>query len=215
MTVTCRLLLASGSPRRRELARWLGLPVRVVPPQVDETRRAGETPEAYVRRLARAKATALSEQAAADEIILAADTVVVDGTRILGKPRHPQEAEAMLRTLQGRAHRVLTGFALLWPAQDRQMVALIESRVHMRPLSAEERRAYIATGDPLDKAGAYAVQNTTFRPVQQVSGCFANVVGLPVCAIAEGVMAWGCPRIRGLVPRCAQAFGYNCTIGIP
>ena len=211
----CRLLLASGSPRRRELVRWLGLPVRVQPPQVDERLRAGEAPAAYVRRLAQTKARALAAQAAADEIILAADTAVVHGTRILGKPRDAREAAAMLRSLAGRSHEVLTGFALLWPARQRAEARVVTSPVHMRALTPAEIRAYVASRDPLDKAGAYAAQNTAFRPVERVEGCFANVVGLPVCAVAQVLMAWGCPPVRGLVPRCAQAFGYNCAIGIP
>ncbi len=211
----CRLLLASGSPRRRELVRWLGLPVRVQVPRVDETPRPGETPEAYVLRLARAKAAALRTAAGADDIILAADTAVVFAQRILGKPRDEAEAAAMLQQLQGRAHGVLTGFALLWPAQGREHSQVVRAAVHMRPLSAEEIAAYIATGDPLDKAGAYAAQNPVFRPVQAVEGCFANVVGLPVCAVAQALAAWGCPPVRGMVPRCRAAFGYNCAIGIP
>ncbi len=212
---SCRLLLASGSPRRRELVRWLGYPVRVQVPQVDESLRAGEAPAAYVTRLARAKALALAPQAAADEIVLAADTVVVDRGRILGKPRDAAHAAAMLRALRGRAHQVLTGFTLLWPARDRAHSEVVTSTVHMRALSDAEIQAYIASRDPLDKAGAYAVQNTTFRPVARVEACFANVVGLPVCAVARALMAWGCPRVRGIVPRCARAFGYNCASGIP
>ncbi len=211
----CRLLLASGSPRRRELVRWLGLPVRVQVPQVDESLRAGEAPAAYVARLARTKARALAAQAAADEIVLAADTAVVDRDRILGKPRDPAHAAAMLRALQGRRHKVLTGFALLWPTRQREHTEVVTATVHMRSLTEAEIQAYIATRDPLDKAGAYAVQNTAFRPVERVEGCFANVVGLPVCAVARALAAWGCLRPQGLVARCAQAFEYNCDIGIP
>ncbi len=211
----CRLLLASGSPRRRALVHWLGLPVRVQVPQVDERVRAGEAPAAYVARLAQAKAEALAAQAAANEIVLAADTAVVDGARILGKPRHPAHAVAMLRELQGRAHHVLTGFALLWPAQKRAHHEVVRATVHMRAFTEDEIRAYVASRDPLDKAGAYAIQNPTFRPVTHIEGCFANVVGLPVCAIARVLAQWGCGQPSGMIARCAQAFGYNCAIGIP
>ena len=211
----CRVLLASGSPRRHELIRWLNLPVQIAVPRVDEKTRPGEDPAAYVARVARAKALALTAQAADDDIILAADTVVVDRGRILGKPHSPEHAEDMLHTLQGRAHHVLTGFALQWPARGREHVDVVSTTVVMRALTHDEIRAYVASRDPLDKAGAYAVQNQTFRPVAHVEGCFANVVGLPLCAVARVLMRWGCPPIRGLVPRCARAFGYNCAIGIP
>jgi len=211
----CSLLLASASPRRRALVHWLGLPVRVQVPRVDEHPRAGEAPAAYVTRVARAKAHALASQAASDEIILAADTAVVDDGRILGKPRDPDHAAAMLRGLQGRSHQVLTGFALLWPARGQEHVDVVATTVHMRRLSEAEIQAYVASRDPLDKAGAYAVQNATFRPVARVEGCFANVVGLPVCAVAQALEAWGCPRVHGIVARCQETFEYNCAIGIP
>ena len=216
MTSACSMLwLASGSPRRRMLAQWLGLPVRVGPALVDERARPGETPEAYVRRLARAKAEAARAQAPAEAIVLGADTVVVYQGRILGKPRDPDDALRMLRALAGREHHVLTGFALLWPAAGREHVDVVRTRVWLRAMDEAERRAYVASGDPMDKAGAYAAQNPTFRPVERVEGCFANVVGLPVCDIARVLMRWGCPRVRGIVARCAQAFGYNCSIGLP
>ncbi|NPA05875.1 MAG: septum formation protein Maf [Chloroflexi bacterium] len=215
MALTCSgLWLASGSPRRRALAQWLGLPVQVGPVPVDETPRANEPPRAYVQRLARAKAHAAQQRAPASFIILAADTAVVDQGRILGKPRDAADAVRMLRTLAGRPHEVMTGFALLWPAAAREHVDVVVTHVHMRSMDDAEIRAYVATGDPLDKAGAYAAQNTRFRPVARVEGCFANVVGLPVCAVARVLMRWGCPPVRGIVARCAQAFGYNCSIGL-
>jgi septum formation protein len=172
------LILASASPRRRELVTLFGLDFKFVPADVDESPRAGESPEDLVRRLSRAKA-ALAAQPFSDSIILAADTVVsIDGA-ILGKPRDADDARRMLRLLRGRAHTVFSGVTVARGA--RQITQIATTSVWMRDYADSEIAAYVATGDPLDKAAAYAIQHDGFRPVARIEGCHANVMGLPLC----------------------------------
>src|SRR5690606_21529847 len=149
-----QLLLASTSPRRRELLSRAGLTFGIRAPEVDETVRPGEAPEAYVSRLARAKARAVAS-GSPHALVLAADTSVVTDTGILGKPRDDAEALAMLTSLMGRSHRVLTAVALAGAAASE---VLVSTRVWMRPADPEELRWYVQTGEPADKAGAYAIQ---------------------------------------------------------
>ncbi len=208
------LLLASRSPRRRALIGLLGLPVRVAAAAVDETPQPHEPPAAYVARLAVAKAQALRPRARRGEWVVAADTAVVDGQDILGKPAHPAEATAMLRRLRGRSHHVLTGVAVLPPAGECR-AAVVHTTVHMRPLSDAEIAAYVASGDPLDKAGAYAIQNQAFAAVASIEGCYANVVGLPLCALACLLRASGAAPPADVAARCTAALGYNCPGNYP
>ena len=171
------LILASGSPRRRELLADLGLRFTVRAADLDETPHDHEPPEDLVLRLAREKAAA---QAHPGELVLAADTVVVIDGQLLGKPRDPEDARRMLATIAGREHTVLTGVALEDPARDRRTSALERSRVRMAPLTPEEIAWYVATGEPLDKAGSYAVQGLGALFVEEVYGNYTNVVGLPL-----------------------------------
>ncbi|MCP4658977.1 MAG: septum formation inhibitor Maf [bacterium] len=175
----CRLILASGSPRRRELLDRLGFAFTVRPVVIDESPQDGESPSEYVLRLARAKAQAIAEPG---ELVLAADTVVVEGETLLGKPRDPADARRMLRRLSGKEHTVVTGVALC----DRQralQVAVVESTlVRFAELSEEEIAWYVETGEPLDKAGAYAVQGLGALFVEAIDGNYSNVVGLPLPA---------------------------------
>lgn len=171
------IVLASSSPRRRQLLDMLRLPYRVVTPEVDEAVRAGEAPERYVVRLARAKARVVVEQAPA-EIVLAADTTVVLDHEIFGKPSGPEEAVAMLQRLQGRTHQVMTAVAV---ARDERIEhALDVSRVTFRPADRATLAAYVATGEPLDKAGAYAIQGLGAPLIERVEGDFFGVMGLPL-----------------------------------
>lgn len=171
------LVLASASPRRRDLLAGLGLALEVRPTEVDETPRPGEPPAAYVERLAREKAAAAAQPG---EWVLAADTAVVIDGEILGKPADDADAACMLARLAGREHEVLTGVALLEPAAGREVSAVETTRVRFAPLSAEEIRWYVATGEPHDKAGAYAVQGLGALLVERLDGSFSNVVGLPL-----------------------------------
>jgi septum formation protein len=174
------VVLASGSPRRLELLRRLGLDPEVRVAAVDETPLTGETPAETVARLARAKAHAVE---AGDALVVAADTeVVLDGT-VLGKPGDPAEATAMLRALSGRAHVVLTGVHVL--AGDRESAAVEETVVCFRALSDEEIAAYVATGEPDDKAGGYGIQGAGGMFVERIEGSDTNVIGLPLATVVR------------------------------
>jgi septum formation protein len=172
-----RLILASASPRRRELLAGLGLTPPVRPVDVDETPRDGEPAADCVLRLARAKAEA---GAGPGELVLAADTLVVLDGRILGKPAGPEEAAAMLARLAGRDHLVQTGVAVRDGDTAAVAAAVETTRVTIAPLSAGRIAGYVATGEPLDKAGAYAIQGLGALFVERIEGNYSNVVGLPL-----------------------------------
>jgi len=180
MNATLKLILASGSPRRADLLRGAGLDFEIVVPNVDETPLPGEAPDAFVMRTAREKAESIP---ASNAVILAADTAVVDGDRILGKPLDAADAAAMLRSLSGRTHEVMTGVCLRFP--NRTACFHIETRVTFRKLSEKEIVDYVASGEPMDKAGAYAIQGGAAKTVRQVKGSYSNVVGLPLCEVIE------------------------------
>ena len=180
-----RLILASGSPRRRDLLERAGLVFALRPAAIYETTRAGEAPEALVERLAREKAAAVAQalDPADAWVVLGSDTVVVLDRDILGKPRDAAHALELLGRLAGHTHRVLTGVAV---ATARGARALhVESRVSMRRPTQAELRAYVSTGEPFDKAGAYALQGEGGRLVAQVEGSRSNVIGLPLRATLQ------------------------------
>ena len=175
-----RLILASASPRRAELLRAAGYEFEIIVADVDERARDGETPDIYVRRLAAEKSAAVQ---AADMIILGADTTVVVDGEILGKPRDDDEAAAMLRRLAGRRHEVLTGVSIRYGAHE---VGRVESTaVWFSALTKEDIAWYVASGEGRDKAGAYAIQGLASRFIPRIERSYANVVGLPVAAVAE------------------------------
>ena len=178
------LVLASGSPRRAEILRAVGWPFEAGAPEVDETRREGEPAEDYVRRLAREKAEA-GARSRLFGLVLGADTVVVAGAELLGKPRDEEEARRMLRTLSGRWHEVLTGVALVRAESGRAAVGVERTRVRFAEMSDEEIDWHVATGEPLDKAGAYAVQGRAALFIEAIEGDYWNVVGLPVRLVYE------------------------------
>jgi len=183
------LLLASASPRRRELLEAAGWEVEVRPATIDETLLPGERPSAYVLRLARAKAAAIAARVGARRTVLGADTAVVIGSEVLGKPRDDREARAMLRRLSGRSHRVLTGVCLRRGAREQAWVDA--TRVWFSPLTAAAIAAYVATGEPRDKAGAYAIQGRAARFIPRIAGSYSNVVGLPLASLWERWVSWG------------------------
>ena len=196
-------ILASGSPRRRELLAGLGIDFTVVKSDIDETQGANEDPYAYVRRLSVEKAHAVVARVEADEafvlaadtvVILAADTMgVIDG-EIVGKPADAGDARAMLNRLRGRGHIVCTALTLLKledGAITHQNTRLTRTEVIMRDYSDAEIDAYIATGDPFDKAGSYAIQHEGFHPVARIEGSYTNVVGMPVETLTEMLAAIG------------------------
>jgi septum formation protein len=173
------LILASASPRRHELLQAAGIDHIVQPAHIDETRRAGEPAAEYVRRLAAEKAQAI--QCGDDDIVLGADTVVCLKDAVLGKPADAEEAVRMLRALSGQRHTVLTGTALRRRTQ--LLPAVSETSVWFDEISEDEIKAYVGIGEPLDKAGAYAIQGYASRFVRRIEGCYHNVVGLPVSLV--------------------------------
>ncbi|MGH9556821.1 MAG: Maf family protein [Terriglobales bacterium] len=171
------LVLASSSPRRQELLRNAGIVFEVEAADLPEVQLAGEAPQAFARRMAKEKARIVFARRPQDAV-LGADTIVVVDGAVLGKPSDPQDAARMLRALSGRAHEVTTAVCLLGPAIEE--VASETTAVTMTPISEPEIQAYVASGEPMDKAGAYAVQGGASRWVSRIEGCYFNVVGLPV-----------------------------------
>ncbi|MGI6368820.1 MAG: Maf family protein [Anaerolineae bacterium] len=198
------VILASQSPRRRELLSDLELPFTVDAPTGSETGRLGEAPEALAVRLAAAKAQEVSARAPG-ALIIAADTLVVLEGRVLGKPHSAEEAVEMLMRLRGRRHHVYTGLALMYGGRGLSASLLATTPVQMRTYSDMAMRAYVATGEPMDKAGAYAVQSEVFDPVQRVENCWANVVGLPLCHLYRSLVDWELAPPRHPLERCPWA----------
>jgi MAF protein len=208
------ILLASNSPRRQQLLTWTGWQFFTCPVPVDETPFAGEKPADYVRRLAENKGRAALPKAGPHFFVLAADTIVVDGGELLGKPRHAAEATAMLVRLRGHIHQVLTALAVFAPPDWQLYSDLCIASVPMRLYSDAEIAGYVASGDPLDKAGAYAIQNLSFHPVTDFSGCYACVVGLPLCHLLRTLRIAGFPQVAlADVPGACQAnLDYACPV---
>ena len=177
------LVLASASPRRRELLTQAGISFSVHPAHIPEDPYPNEDPITYVTRLAREKAEAVYRELADPQaLILGADTTVTLDKTILGKPADPADAARMLRLLSGRSHRVITGVALV--SADSVEVAAEVTAVRFLTLSDEEIAAYVASGEPMDKAGAYAIQGLAARWIPRIEGCYFNVVGLPLALVS-------------------------------
>ena len=206
------LVLASNSPRRRELLALGGWMLHIRPADVDESQVPGEAPGDYVLRLAGSKARACAETAHADLTILAADTTVANGKTILGKPKDMAEAEEMLKSLRGRSHQVYTGIAVLRLSDGSLVTDLCITEVPMRAYRDDEIEAYVATGDPLDKAGAYAIQNAGFHPVESMQVCYASVMGLPLCHLARSLHKLDIAPRTDIAEECQSALGYACPI---
>ena len=189
---TVPVVLASTSPRRRRLVRALDIPVDFVDPPVAETGPArDEAPHDFVVRQSVRKAVGAAHALAGRAVVIAADTTVFLDGRMLGKPADEGEATGMLGALRGREHAVLTGVTVMEAPSGRRLSGHRSTAVRMRACSDEEIAAYVASGRPMDKAGAYAVQDADFRPAEAVSGCYLNVVGLPLCVVAELLEGFG------------------------
>ena len=206
------LVLASNSPRRRQLMALGGWTFTLIPAEVDESPLAGEHPKDYVLRLAEAKSRAAAQHAPEDALVIAADTTVVDNREILGKPAGDKEAEAMLRRLRGRTHHVYTALAALRRRDGTLLTDWCRTEVPMRHYSDEEMQAYIASGDPLDKAGAYGIQHQGFRPVERLWGCYANVMGLPLCHLVRTLEKMGMISETDVPQACQAALQYDCPV---
>ncbi len=188
------ILLASASPRRRDLLASVRIPFEIEVPDVDESPHPGESARDLTRRLAEAKARAVHARRPRDKgLVLAADTAVVIDGEALGKPRDESDAAATLRRLSGREHVVMTGFGLLDQARGTFHGAVAETRVWFRALTDEEIEGYVATGEPMDKAGAYACQGIGAFLIARVEGSYTNVVGLPLGQVLEALRRVGGP----------------------
>jgi septum formation protein len=203
-----RIALASASPRRSELLGRLGIDFDVRPSWVDESSRDGELPADMARRLAREKALTSFRTSPAD-LVIAADTLVVLDDETLGKPMSPEEAYSMLWRLRGREHHVVTGLSLLEAASGCVLTQAASTPVNMRSYSRAEVTAYVATGDPMDKAGAYAIQHAAFSPVERLLDCYTNVVGLPLCHLVRGLRCLGIDVPRDPVEACPYALEHG------
>lgn len=195
-TVNGELVLASASPRRRGFLEELGLPFLCRPAEIVEVQEAGEGPAAFVSRLAREKATAIAELLPT-AWVLGADTVVVLDEQILGKPADPAAATAMLRQLSGRWHQVWTGFAIYRADRALLVERAVTTEVCFAGLSPELIAAYVATGEPLDKAGSYGIQGQGGCLVEEVRGSYSNVVGLPLAEVIGELLTLGVLQVGG------------------
>jgi septum formation protein len=206
-----RLILASGSPRRRQLLPLLGLPFILKTVDIEERAFFGEPPTEFVLRMSWAKAFAVNE-VRQDELVIGADTIVVLEDKMLGKPVDPEDATEMLRELRGRPHSVYSTISVWHPASRRMVSELAESRVWMRDYTDAEIAEYVATGDPLDKAGAYAIQHPRFDPVARVEGCWLTVVGFPLCHLGRALAQFGVV-VPSNVPGACRAFSQRgCVV---
>lgn len=177
-----RLILASASPRRKQLLRSAGFIFQVVPSTIEEDYQPGEPPEVFVERMAGRKADQVAQRYAQQPavVVLGADTIVVVNGEVLGKPRSSAAAGQIVQKLAGRTHEVITGVALVEPVTGKRILRHVRTRVTFLPLSQEEVEAYVASSEPLDKAGAYGIQGWASRFVSGIEGCYFNVVGLPL-----------------------------------
>ena len=211
---TPQLILASASPRRRELLALTPWRAQIKPAQADERPLVGEDAAGVAQRLSRVKAHSVAGQVPAGSLVLAADTVVVLNGAILGKPADAGEARGMLKTLRGREHEVITGITLLaagdsWEAND-----ACRTRVPMRDYTSAEAEAYVRSGAALDKAGAYGIQDRGFEPVDmdRMNGCFANVMGLPLCHLVRLMRRRGIETTNDVPAACQAHTHFACRL---
>jgi septum formation protein len=206
------LILASTSPRRKQLLALGNWNFKVIVSEIDESQRAAEKPADYVLRLAREKTLAVASKVPADSIIIGSDTSVIDGDEILGKPKDAQDAIRMLKQLRGRTHQVYTGIAVHRPGDGTMLTELSITQVPMRAYSDDEIIAYVNTGDPLDKAGAYAIQHPDFQPVHSMSGCYAGVMGLAMCHVVRMLKKLGMEPEADVPAACQNLLQYQCPV---
>lgn len=204
------IILASESPRRIEFFRLLGFDFLADAARVDEAKLEGQSPAEIVIELSRAKARAVAARHP-DNIVVGADTIVALDGEILGKPAGEADALEMLCKLRGRTHAVISGVTVIHPRRG-EVTEWSETRVTMRDYSDEEMVAYVRSGDPMDKAGAYAIQNSDFHPVESIQGCFTSVMGLPLCHLARALARLGERLPISVSEVCRNHTRYDCTI---
>ena len=203
-----KLILASGSPRRKELLTLLGLSFEVQPGQTDESEHDGEEPLNYVRRVAVEKGKACPP--ADNGWVLSADTIVEQDGRVIGKPKDFAEAEEILKALRAKDHQVFTAVNVSHNGQSRS--SYCQTTVSMRDYSDTEIEDYIHTNSPMDKAGGYAIQDATFHPVSNLEGCWANVMGLPLCHLYKLMQQSELEPSPGIADRCQNYLGIVCPV---
>jgi len=206
-----KIILASSSPRRKEMVKWMGIPFEILPADIDERLHENEKPITHVKRLACEKAQKIALSGNTNAVILAADTIVIKDEDILGKPKDNRRAVEMLQALRGRVHQVATAVCIIAPAYPPFQDICI-SPVKMRAYTDDEIRAYVDSGDPMDKAGAYAIQSGSFNPVSQFSGCFASVMGFPFCHIERNLRKIDGYNCLPVAEICQQNLHYVCPI---
>ena len=213
-TVTKTFTLASASPRRRELMALTGWDVRIVSTDVNESSNPGENARALACRLAQAKASHVAEGSYDNGVILAADTVVEYDGRLLGKPVDELDAIRMLTMLRGREHSVMTALAIISSGEEELTIEVCETRVPMREYTSEAMREYIDAGYAVDKAGGYGIQDSFFQPValDRLTGCFANVMGLPLCHLVRVVRLMGIEPPNDVPTGCQAFTGHACPV---
>ena len=202
------LLLASQSPRRRVMLALLGLPFDVTTADIDETPLDRESPIALVARLSQAKARAIQSEAT----IITSDTVVALEGQLLGKPADATEATATLKRLRARPHHVYSGVTVRHSPSGRILTDVARTEIVMRNYTDTEIATYVASGDPFDKAGSYAVQSTQFHPAAQINGCYANVMGLPLCHLTRCLRTWHITVPADIPAACQEYTGHTCPV---
>ena len=204
--------LASNSPRRREMLAWMDWNLEASAANIDENRHSEESVQEYVLRIAAEKAVNPIPRVGSDDIIIAADTIVVLDEEMLGKPTDEREAFKMLSQLRAREHWVMTAIAVRSGGTEYVHQDICRTRVQMREYTDEEIKQYIASGDPMDKAGAYAIQSTIFHPAVDFNGCFASVMGLPLCHLERTLQKFSIYELSGLAIICQNHLKYKCLI---
>ena len=195
ISLSASLILASASPRRQELLRSVGLKFKIIPAHINENGLAGEGPRQHVKRLAREKAMVIAKQYP-EAWVLGADTIVVIDGIVLGKPENKTQARKMLQKLSGREHKVFTGFTIAHVAAEIYRTKVIQSAVQFKTISPKEMDWYVASDEPYDKAGGYAVQGQGAFFIKSIRGSYTNVIGLPLCEVLEELKSFGTIKFR-------------------
>ena len=207
-----QIWLASASPRRRQILGWTGIHFDILSTDIDESEFEGENPKDYVNRLAVEKARRAAEIGSSDGFVIAADTTVILKGKILGKPGNREEAVRMLTLLRNKQHEVITALVVL-KLSDKSLISdRCISSIQMRDYSDQEIQSYVNTGDPLDKAGAYAIQHPQFDPVINFQGCFASVMGMPLCHLERNLRQLEGYQWREMQIICQKFLDYTCPI---
>ena len=212
MNKDTQMVLASQSPRRSELMKLFDFSFQVEPANIDESKNKTESPNSYAKRLALSKTLKVSQNHPRDSIVIGADTVVVQDNYVMGKPDTNSEAHSMLMQLQGKTHQVVTAIAIHFNKLGTTTQELCETSVQMRNMTEEEVAEYVYTGDSLDKAGAYAIQNVEFQPATPLGGCLANVIGLPLCHMTRALQNNNVIVDTDIAEKCQNHIGYDCPV---